>query len=149
MAYAGIDTVTVEFVSGHLRNDLRTEDSFLYLEKLNETPKNLEKDQSWETVAVDGDWETQIEWIRTNVITGESKVQIRWSIPLETESGTYRIRHAGKYKVIRNHLIQLNSWTQYSMSQTISNRHVFVPSKNQRNTAECHRNFILFLIVYS
>ena len=93
LAYAGIDTVSVEFVSGHLRNNLRTDESFLYVEKLN---KN---EGTWEILAVDADWETQLEWHRMHFMLGTSKVQIRWTMPLETEPGTYRIRHAGYYRV--------------------------------------------------
>ena len=91
--------VAVEFVSGHLRNDLRSEDSFLYVEKLNENYDKKVSDESWSIISVDGDMETQLQWIRTNAILGQSKVQVRWTIPSDTPSGTYRIRHVGKFKV--------------------------------------------------
>ena len=91
--------VAVEFVSGHLRNDLRSEDSFLYVEKLNENYDKKLGEESWSIIAVDGDMETQLQWIRTNAILGQSKVQVRWTIPSDTPSGTYRIRHVGKFKV--------------------------------------------------
>lgn len=96
---AGFDKVTVEFVSGHLRNDLRSEDSFLYVEKLVEGSDQTGKEEVWTVISVDGDMETQLHWVRTNALLGQSKVQVRWSIPQETPSGTFRIRHAGKYKV--------------------------------------------------
>ena len=92
--------VAVEFVSGHLRNDLRSEESFLYVEKLNENSYEKAADETWSTISVDGDIETQLQWIRTNAILGQSKVQVRWSVPSDTPSGTYRIRHVGKFKVI-------------------------------------------------
>ena len=89
--------VSVEFVSGHLRNDLRSEESFLYVEKLDESAK--EGEETWKIISVDGDSETQLQWIRTNAILGQSKVQVRWTIPSDTAAGTYRIRHVGKFKV--------------------------------------------------
>ena len=89
--------ITVEFVSGHLRNDLRSEDSFLYVEKLIQESVQKGKEGKWTMIAVDGDMETQLQWIRT--LFGQSKVQVRWTIPSETPPGTFRIRHAGKYKV--------------------------------------------------
>ena len=91
--------MTVEFVSGHLRNDLRSEDSFLYVEKLVEGSDQKGREEVWTIISVDGDMETQLQWVRTNALLGQSKVQVRWSIPQETPSGTFRIRHAGKYKV--------------------------------------------------
>ena len=91
----------VEFVSGHLRNNLRTEKSFLYVEKFKEKRNTLgaKRDIYWEVVAVDADWETQIIWYRDRVWVGQSKVQIKWAIPLDTSPGIYRIRHVGYYKV--------------------------------------------------
>ena len=45
--------LTCRFVSGHPRNDLMLEKSFLAVERL------AEEDGSWELVATDADWETQ------------------------------------------------------------------------------------------
>ena len=71
----------------------------MYVEKLKETrnPSEDHIDEKWEVIAVDADWETQIEWHRTNVVLGESKVEIRWAIPVDTSPGSYRIRHVGYY----------------------------------------------------
>ena len=91
--------VAVEFVSGHLRNDLRSEESFLYVERLNENYDKEAGEESWSIISVDGDMETQLQWIRTNALLGQSKVQVRWTVPSDTPSGTYRIRHVGKFKV--------------------------------------------------
>ena len=101
-AFVGKDTITAEFVSGHLRNNLMAERSFLYVERLtnssNFQQKIEEAEQAWEIVFVDTDWETKIEWCRTNIILGESTVEIQWTIPNDTETGVYRIRHEGFYK---------------------------------------------------
>ena len=100
--------VAVEFISGHLRNDLRSEESFLYVEKLNENSYKKAAVESWNIISVDGDIETQLQWIRTNAILGQSKVQVRWSVPSDTPSGTYRIRHVGKFKVMMKKNESLN-----------------------------------------
>ena len=43
-------------------------------------------------VATDAEWETKIEWHRTNVILGESEVTISVDIPADQGSeGVYRI----------------------------------------------------------
>ena len=90
VSYRGKDSIVVEFVSGNLRNDIHSEKSFLYIERLN-------KDY-WDIVATDSDWETKLYWIRTNSLFGYSKVKITWEIPQDSEAGVYRIRHIGSYK---------------------------------------------------
>ena len=102
---AGIDTATAKFVSGHLRNNLMPERSFLYVEKSNNFSmfqQSITKNASelrWDIIFVDTDLETKIEWCRENYILGESTVEIQWSISNSTEPGLYRIRHVGYYKV--------------------------------------------------
>ena len=46
----------------------------------------------------DNDWETEFEWIRTSLLLGTSEAEIRWYVPKDQESGTYRISHFGAYK---------------------------------------------------
>ncbi len=43
---------------------------------------------------------SRLEWIRTNVILGESEVEVRWEVPLSQEAGTYRIGHQGTHKTL-------------------------------------------------
>jgi len=90
-AVAPGDTVTVKFVSGHLRNDMMLEDTFLSIER-------QINDSAWQWVATDADWETKMHWTRTNVILGESEVTIEWEVPEDTLNGTYRIMHQGYHK---------------------------------------------------
>ena len=100
-----------------MRNNLRTDESFVYVEKLKETHHLSEDDVGdiWEIIAVDGDWETQLEWHRTHVMLGESKVEIRWVIPVDTNPGIYRIRHIGYYKVrLKNSEMTLHVIGEYS-----------------------------------
>ena len=40
----------------------------------------------------------RFEWIRTNVILGESEVEIRWFVPDTQAPGIYRITHFGNQK---------------------------------------------------
>ena len=40
----------------------------------------------------------RFEWIRTNVILGESEVEVRWFVPNSQEDGIYRITHHGNQK---------------------------------------------------
>jgi len=86
------DTVTAVFVSGHLRNNLMLESTFLKVER--------EVDGDWQVVATDAAWETKIEWLRTNAILGESEVTVSWDIPENTPTGYYRITHQGFYKTL-------------------------------------------------
>ena len=51
------DTVSVKFVSGHLRNNMMLEDTYLAVERqVNAT--------AWKWVATDADWETKMHWTR-------------------------------------------------------------------------------------
>ena len=102
-----MDTVTSKFISGHLKNNLLLEKSFLYIEKkrnISQFEGYLETNISsieteWETVLTDTDLGTSIKWCRTNHILGESIVEIQWSISKDTVPGIYRMRHVGYYKV--------------------------------------------------
>ncbi|XP_034181151.2 neutral ceramidase isoform X2 [Osmia lignaria lignaria] len=87
------DVVTAVFVSGHPRNNLMTESSFLTIERLGE-------DEIWIPVATDASWETRFEWKRTSVVLGSSQVTITWHVPEDIKDGEYRIRHNGYYRYI-------------------------------------------------
>ena len=86
----GKDSISVLFISGDLRNDIRSDKSFLYVERLS--------NDHWSVVATDTDIETKIYWIRTNSLLNYSNVRITWEIPIDTSPGTYRVRHVGSYK---------------------------------------------------
>lgn len=85
------ETVTVVFVAGNPRNDLRQEDSFLYVDR-------YAGNGTWLPVATDASWETKFIWERTNTIRGESRATISWDIPHNCLSGVYKIRHYGAHK---------------------------------------------------
>ncbi|XP_053205328.1 neutral ceramidase-like isoform X2 [Panonychus citri] len=91
--YTPGSTVVVRFASGHPRNDLMTEKSFLTVEKLID-----EKNNTFQVISTDSSLDTKFFWKRTNSILGHSEAIISWEIPLDVKPGTYRIRHFGSSK---------------------------------------------------
>ncbi|XP_043667870.1 neutral ceramidase [Vespula pensylvanica] len=92
IVYPG-DIVTVSFISGHPRNNLMTDNSYLIVER-------LLRNNTWITIATDADWETKFEWVRTSVVLGSSQVYITWEVPEDVKQGEYRIKHFGYYRYI-------------------------------------------------
>jgi neutral ceramidase len=88
------DIVQVKFRSSNPRNNLRTEDTFLAIQKLNNDGV------SWIDVAVDGNWETKFEWSRPHELEGESFANIVWTVPAGTPIGTYRVQHYNTHKSV-------------------------------------------------
>ena len=41
-----------------------------------------------------------MQWIRTNVVLGESEVVVTWDVPETAVEGTYRIKHFGYYRYL-------------------------------------------------
>ncbi|MBI2734431.1 MAG: neutral/alkaline ceramidase [Aquabacterium sp.] len=87
-SYAPGDTVRVRFQTGHPKNNLRRNGTFLEVQRL--------VGGSWQTVADDGDWATRYRWVRT--FGAESAADISWTIPAGTPPGSYRIVHYGDAK---------------------------------------------------
>ncbi|MFT3857591.1 MAG: neutral/alkaline ceramidase [Aquabacterium sp.] len=79
------ETVRVRFQSGHPRNDVRRNGTFLEVQRW--------QDGRWLSVADDGDWSTRFHWRRR--FASESEVAIEWAIPPRTPAGRYRILHFG------------------------------------------------------
>jgi len=77
------ETVKVSFWAGHPRNDLKTQDTYLKVERKEGT--------SWVVVARDRDWETRFGWQKK--LLG-SLATVEWKIPPGT-FGMFRIRHDG------------------------------------------------------
>ncbi|KAJ3641677.1 hypothetical protein Zmor_028161 [Zophobas morio] len=84
-------TVFALFISGHPRNNLMHDRTFLTVEKRVEARK-------WKVVATDADWETKFIWRRDSTLSGGSKVTVEWTVPLNAAPGKYRLRHFGYYK---------------------------------------------------
>ena len=87
-SYQKGDSVVVSFRGGHPKNNLRTQDTFLKVQKL--------VGASWVTVAYDWDWDTLYKWNREGLDL--TRVDITWNIPLDAEPGNYRIVHQGDWK---------------------------------------------------
>ena len=85
-------TMSVTFRGAHPNNDLRTQDTYLKVERRD--------GEAWVTVANDWDWETRYLWVRDNCFPtfGCSKVTIEWEVPADAAPGTYRIRTFGAWK---------------------------------------------------
>ncbi|MEU0092654.1 neutral/alkaline ceramidase [Kribbella sp. NPDC006257] len=86
-AYQVNQTVTVSFVTGHPKNDLHRNGTFLEVQKLTSG--------QWQRVADDGDWGTTYRWERTG--PADSKATITWKADAP---GTYRIVHHGDSKAV-------------------------------------------------
>jgi len=84
------ETVTVVFIGANPRNNFRTQDSFLTVEKL--------VNGKWEVILTDGDWDTKFQWDSYEVFG--SYITVQWTIDASTEPGTYIIRHFGDSKDI-------------------------------------------------
>jgi len=67
-------TVSVSFVSGHPRNDFKTNPSYLYVEQ--------QVGNTWKVVASDNDWSTSFKYDGSHAL-------IDWNIPAGTAPGTY------------------------------------------------------------
>lgn len=88
------ETVSVEFQSACPRNNLRTGDTFLTIERWSEDNGN------WEVVLTDNDISTKFYWGRPFMLSPTSEATITWEIPEGTPDGTYRIQHFGDNKQI-------------------------------------------------
>ncbi|HYD81395.1 MAG TPA: neutral/alkaline ceramidase [Paucimonas sp.] len=82
--------VDVEFWTGHPKNNLRQNGTFLEVQRWDGA--------AWRVVANDGDWSTIYRWIRVDPVWGSSKALISWTIPPDAAAGQYRIVHYGDYK---------------------------------------------------
>jgi neutral ceramidase len=95
-AYRRGKRVSVRFWGANPRNDPRIQGSFLEVQR-------READGSWTPVAHDWDWETVFRWERHPLPPCPqglacSLITVEWTIPGSSTPGTYRIRHAGKWR---------------------------------------------------
>jgi neutral ceramidase len=89
-SYSRGQRVEVSFWTGHPKNNLRLNGTFLEVQRWDGA--------AWRTVAVDGDWNTSYRWVRIDPVWGTSQAVIGWTIPADAATGQYRIRHYGDYK---------------------------------------------------
>lgn len=93
-AYSIGDVVSATFVGANPRNNLRLEQTFAAIEKLDP------EFNKWMTIMDDSDWSLIYNWKRTSEILGTSEVEIVWETEHWTEPGQYRIRYYGDKKLI-------------------------------------------------
>ncbi|KAF4523069.1 hypothetical protein B566_EDAN013057 [Ephemera danica] len=91
------DTVSATFISGHPRNNLMLEGTFMRVERRDVREGG---NATWTVVATDANWETKYKWYRTSFLLGTSESRLEWTIPEDTEPATYRIRHYGHAKYL-------------------------------------------------
>ncbi|XP_036937767.1 neutral ceramidase isoform X2 [Acanthopagrus latus] len=89
------DVVSVTFVAGNPRHcgDIRDK-TFVTVEIYDN------RTNTWEVVYTDASWETRFHWLKGS--NRQSNSTVEWHIPLAAPSGSYRIRHFGHYKQLRN-----------------------------------------------
>ncbi|WP_444907707.1 neutral/alkaline non-lysosomal ceramidase N-terminal domain-containing protein [Microbulbifer sp. SSSA008] len=112
-SYSAGDTVSVTFRSGHPRNDLKTESTFIEVQR--------KVNGSWETYLTDDDLDTRFIWTRDTAIDcmACSFAEGQWIIGEDTPSGTYRIKHFGNWK--SGWTGKISSYSGKSSSFTVSN----------------------------
>ncbi|MDF2692301.1 MAG: Neutral ceramidase precursor, partial [Labilithrix sp.] len=86
-------SITAVFRAGHPKNDLRTGDTYLQVEK-------SIGNGNWDRVAWDAMPETRFTWKRDTAVDCRacSFAEVRWDVPADTPAGDYRIRHFGSFK---------------------------------------------------
>lgn len=96
---AGTDTVAATFHAANPRHDQRLQGSYLEVQ--------LKVDDStFQTVAVDGDWETKFNWVAGPEdpldfgVSRTSQATVSWAIPDNAAAGQYRLCYFGDYKSI-------------------------------------------------
>jgi neutral ceramidase len=82
------DTVSIIFWGAHPKNNYRTQDTFLAVQRL--------ENGEWKTVRQDRDWDTEYHWQRSGM--ANSLITIVWRIPTDMIPGQYRIVHYGDRK---------------------------------------------------
>ena len=89
-SYKPGDTVRCTWWGANPRNDLFTEKSFLYVDRL--------VNQTWVPILTDDDLETRFLWARQRI--DNSIITVEWDIPTTQPTGQdlYRLRHTGVKK---------------------------------------------------
>jgi neutral ceramidase len=93
------DTVDVKWQAGYPGNDPKTMSAYIFVEKQNASG-------GWDTVATERDHQVVFvwNWSQNPLLTlahtiDASTAEARWDIPKNAPAGTYRIRHAGVYRL--------------------------------------------------
>lgn len=93
-SYKPGSTVKVIFWGAHPKNNLRTQSTYLEVQK--------KEGDKWITIYNDNDPSTIYEWKRDFI--ANSKITITWNIPADTKQGEYRICHFGDARDISGNI---------------------------------------------
>jgi neutral ceramidase len=93
-AYSIRDIVSATFVGANPRNNLRLEQTYATIEKMDP------EFGRWMRVRDDSDWSLIFNWKRTSEVLGTSEVEIVWETEGWAEPGQYRIRYYGDHKSV-------------------------------------------------
>lgn len=96
-SYSKGDTVEVSFWGGNPNNILKTQSTYLEVQK-----KTADR---WETIFTDKEFCTYFKWHRRGL---SSVVTIKWDIPENQEPGIYRICYYGHWKHSPKRLIEIS-----------------------------------------
>jgi neutral ceramidase len=91
-SYAICDVVSVKFQGANPRNNLRLEQTYAAIEKLDLGTGR------WGRVRDDSDWGLIFNWKKVSEILGTSEVEIVWETEEWAEAGQYRVRYYGDSK---------------------------------------------------
>ncbi|TVY54633.1 Neutral ceramidase, partial [Lachnellula suecica] len=93
-SYAVGSTVQATFQGANPRNNLRLEQTFAAVEKLDD------EFATWMRVRDDSDWSLVFNWKKNSEVLGTSEVTIVWESEEWAEAGKYRIRYYGDSKSV-------------------------------------------------
>lgn len=123
-AYKAGTIVKVVFWGAHPKNNLRTQGTFLEVQK--------KVRAEWITLHDDHDPNTIYRWERDFV--ANSKITITWVIPVNTEPGEYRICHYGDWKdVFGNVSSYQGASSTFTVGETISVNEIEFKNSYGRN----------------
>ncbi|KAK0638743.1 Neutral/alkaline nonlysosomal ceramidase [Cercophora newfieldiana] len=89
--------VKVTFVGANPRNNLRLEDTYAAVEKL-DVKASKTGYEVWKRVRDDSDWGLVFHWRRTGEVMGTSEVDVVWETEDWAEPGVYRLKYYGDAK---------------------------------------------------
>jgi len=86
--------VTVTFIAANPRNNLRLEQTYAAVEKLDPATG------LWTRIRDDSDWSLIFNWKKLSEVLGTSEVQIVWEAEEWVEPGQYRVKYYGDSKAV-------------------------------------------------
>ncbi|TVY15325.1 Neutral ceramidase 2 [Lachnellula arida] len=93
-SYSTGSAVKVTFIGANPRNNLRLEQTFAAVEKLDS------EDGNWKRVRDDSDWSLVFNWKKISEVLGTSEVEVVWETEEWVEKGEYRIKYYGDSKSV-------------------------------------------------